>query len=185
MATAKHESKRDKKRREKPPKPPLTERLLAPFRQAFALGRLLFTRPREFPAAAFEALRLGFRTVWRARGGGLYACGFFVTLIVLEVRTFADEVAQATGVGDFLTGQFVEILLRFSIESLVNTVRALGWPVFIVQISPPIGPLLLGAMFVLFPMTLKKPLERWLFPEGVDEATSNAGNAEIQEESRS
>ena len=86
-----------------------------------------------------------------------------------------EEVTEATGVGDFVTGQLLEFVLRFSIESFLNTVQALMWPVYIARFEPPYGPMLLGAMFVLFPMTLKKPLERWLFPESA--ADDQAGPA--------
>lgn len=91
-----------------------------------------------------------------------------------------EEVTEATGVGDFLTGQLLEFVLRFSIESFFNTLQALMWPAYIARFEPPYGPIILGAMFVLFPMTLKKPLERWLFPEShasadtADVATANS-----------
>ena len=56
-----------------------------------------------------------------------------------------------------------EILFRFFTETLVNMVKAFIWPVYVVGINPPYGPIALGLAFWLFPKYLKKPIERWLF----------------------
>ncbi len=116
--------------------------------------------------------RQWFRKVWRVRGGGLYACGFALTFVILEIGSLADDVL---GVGAIFTGQAIEFAINFMMDSLMNTLNAFMWPVYVVQYSPPWGAIGLGVAFWLFPTTLKKPIERWLFrdePGVADEAES-------------
>ena len=42
------------------------------------------------------------------RGGGLYAVGYIASFLWFEARTLADEIAESSGVGDFLRSQIVE-----------------------------------------------------------------------------
>ncbi len=107
--------------------------------------------------------RTWFRKVWAVRGGGLYACGFAVTFIVLEVGSIADDIA---GVGNLFNGQIFNFLLDFIIDSFRNTLAALMWPVNIVSFAPPWGAIGLGLAFVVFPKFMKKPIETWLFDNG-------------------
>ncbi len=153
------------------------QRLFRPFELVFQLGTVLVTEPRSFPRAFAIAFRHGFRAVWNARGGGLYAVGFFVTFLWLEMTMFIDDVAEASGVGDFITSQLFELFIRYTIESLVNTLRAFLWPLYVLQFQPPIGLLLLGAAFLLFPRFVKPTLERWLFDqEQTDVTTEDKGD---------
>ncbi|MDJ0793617.1 MAG: hypothetical protein QNI98_05165 [Woeseiaceae bacterium] len=109
--------------------------------------------------------RQWFRKVWRVRGGGLYACGFAVTFVVLEVGSLADDVL---GIGAIFTGQAIEFFLNFLMDSLMNTLKAFMWPVYAVQYAPPWGAIGLGVAYWLFPTTLKKPIERWMFQDEPD-----------------
>ncbi len=110
-------------------------------------------------------MRSRFKKVWDVRGGGLYAVGYILTFLYFEVRTIISEIADATGLTDFLSDQLLGFVIRFATESLVNIVKALMWPVYIVQISPPFGAIALGLVFYIFPKYLKKPLEKKLFGE--------------------
>lgn len=112
-----------------------------------------------------------FAKVWKVRGGGLYALGYAVTFIVLEVTTVIGELAESGGIGDFLSEQLVEFIFRFASDSIVNLIQALMWPVFVVQWQPPFGAIALGLAFLIFPTYLKKPITKWLFPNA-DEETS-------------
>ena len=47
-------------------------------------------------------------------------------------------------------------------------VQAFIWPVYVIQLHPPYGMIGLVAAFILFPAFLKKPITRWLFPDGID-----------------
>jgi hypothetical protein len=103
-----------------------------------------------------------FRKVWKLRGGGLYACGFAIAFIVLEVGALADDVL---GLGAIFNGQAIEFVIDFIIDSFTNTIRALMWPAYVVMWAPPWGALALGAAFMGFTSFLKKPIEGWLFDD--------------------
>lgn len=109
--------------------------------------------------------RKWFRKVWDVRGGGLYAVGYILTFLFFEAKTLIDEIAESTGLGDFLSDQLLGFLLRFIVGSFENMIKAFMWPVYIIQINPIYGGIALGLAFVIFPKYLKKPLERQLFGE--------------------
>jgi hypothetical protein len=66
-----------------------------------------------------------------------------------------------------LSSELIGFGIQFVIDSMINFVRALMWPMYVVQLWPPVGLIALIAAFVLFPRYLKKPIEGWLF-EDVD-----------------
>lgn len=161
---------------EKKKKRSFWRRLFRPVEVGLELATVLVTEPRSFPHVFSVVFRRGFRTVWNARGGGLYAVGFFLTFLWLELTMFVDDVAEASGVGDFITGQLFELILRFTFESLLNTLLAFLWPVYVMQYEPPIGLVFLGVAYLLFPRFVKPTLERWLFKKdtGAGLPTENA-----------
>ena len=127
------------------------------------IGDDLVHRPGVLPGKAHGWFRTWFGKVWRVRGGGLYAVGYALTFSYLELRAIGRELLEADGVIDFFTNQLFEFVFRFLSETIVNMIQAFMWPVFLIQLWQPYGAILLGLMFVLFPMVLKKPIERWLF----------------------
>ena len=100
--------------------------------------------------------------VWKVRGGGLYATGFIVTYIYLEIATLIEELTEATSIGQFFQEQFVEFIMRFTVESLTNLIQAFMWPVHVIGLAPPWGAIALGLGFAGFQRFLSKPVERWL-----------------------
>jgi len=74
-----------------------------------------------------------------------------------------DDILSAESISAFFGEQIFEILFRYLGESLQNMIAAFMWPVFVIQISPPWGLVILVAMFVAFPRWIKQPLEQWLF----------------------
>ncbi len=119
----------------------------------------------ESRAAAREAygwFRRWMGKVWQVRGGGLYATGYLVTFIYLEITTIVGEIRENSGVVDFFSEQLIEFLLRFSVDSIMNMIEAFMWPVAVIQIAPPWGAVGLGVAFVVFSTFLQKPVERWL-----------------------
>lgn len=138
-----------------------------------SLGVPLANDPKAFPGAFVQVLKRWFRAVWNARGGGLYACGFFITFVWLETSMFFGEIMGAESIGSFFTEQFFEFLLRFSILSFQNTISAFIWPVYIINLSPVWGGISIAMMFVLFGKLIKKPLEIWLFGHEIDEPTAD------------
>ena len=117
--------------------------------------------------------RRWFAKVWKVRGGGLYACGYAITFITLEVTTIVGEFAESDSIGNFLSEQLVEFIFRFATDSIVNLVKALMWPVYIVQWQPPIGAIGLGLAVFAFPRYLKKPITKWLFPDADEPSQAN------------
>ena len=131
----------------------------------------------------FEAAKAKFREwfakVWKVRGGGLYAVGWAVTFLYLEITTLLGEIAGADGIVDFFTSQLLEFLFRFMGDSIRNMVMAFMWPVDIVQWQPPIGAIALGVAFMLFPTFVKPHITSWLFPDGEpEEEKDEPGDAE-------
>jgi hypothetical protein len=127
------------------------------------IGDDLVRQPGVLPGKAHGWFRTWFAKVWKVRGGGLYAVGYALTFVYLEVRAIFREIGEAEGIVDFFTNQIIEFLFRFLSESLVNMISAFMWPVYLIQLWQPYGIILLVGMFVLFPIALKKPIERWLF----------------------
>ncbi len=135
-------------------------------RETVSLGRTLKDEPRAFPGQLLRVLKRSFHTVWNARGGGLYACGFVITFIWLEIRTVIAEFAAAEGIGAFLTGQLFEILIRVTVQSIQNTLMAFLWPLWLIERFELIGVAALVVLYFLFPRLIKEPLNRWLFNDG-------------------
>jgi len=132
-------------------------------REFMSLGQILTNEPKRFPHALLNVIRRSFRTVWDARGGGLYACGYVLTFIWLEIRMLVNDIMAAESISGFFGEQIFEIFFRYLGESLQNMIIAFMWPVFVIQISPPWGVGILVAMFVTFARWIKEPLEHWLF----------------------
>ena len=65
--------------------------------------------------------RTWFRKIWDVRGGGLYACGFAITFIVLEVRSLVDDVL---GIGSIFEGEIIAFVVDFILDSINNTISA-------------------------------------------------------------
>ena len=146
-----------------PAKPSYFQRLGARAKEVGDLGQTLVREPKAFPKKTATTMRPWFRKVWKSRGGGLYALGFIVTFVYLEIRTLLDEVMSSDGVVDFFTAQLLEFMFRFATESIMNMVTAFLWPVKLIEFSPIWGIGILVAMFLVFTHFIKKPLEEWLF----------------------
>ena len=153
----------DEKRQ--PDKPSYVKKLGNRAKVVGSLSETLVKEPKAFPKKTAHAMRPWFRKVWKARGGGLYACGFVLTFVYLEASMVIGEIMAATGFVDFFTEQLVELPLRFLGESLRNLISAFLWPVPLVEFSPPWGIAILAAMYLLFTYLIKKPMEQWLFSD--------------------
>ncbi len=79
----------------------------------------------------------------------MYAVGYILTFLFFEAKTLLDEIAESTGLGDFLSEQLVGFLLRFIVGSFENMIKALMWPVYIIQINPIYGSIALGVAFAI------------------------------------
>ncbi len=159
----KRESKDPADEKRRPAKPSYVKRLGDRARTVGSLGETLVKEPKAFPKKTAHALRPWFRKVWKARGGGLYACGFVLTFVYLEAAMLFGEIMAATGFVDFFTDQLLELPFRFLTESLSNLVSAFLWPIPLLQFSPPWGIAILAVIYFLFTYLIKEPLEHWLF----------------------
>ncbi len=146
-----------------PDKPSYFQNLGNRVREVGLLGHTLVKEPKAFPGQTAKTLRPWFRKVWKARGGGLYACGFVVTFAYLEVTTIIGEILASKGIVEFFTEQLVELIFRFIGDSLRNMIQAFLWPLPVLEFSPPWGIAILIAMYLLFTYWIKEPLQQWLF----------------------
>ncbi len=143
---------------------PLGRRVGENLRTAGAFGRDAVTRPGGLPDKAHGWFRAWFRKVWDVRGGGLYAVGFAAAFVFFEIReALVEDIPQFVAMDNLLSSELIGFGIEFLVDSMLNFVRALMWPVFVVQWSPPVGVIALVAAFILFPRYLKAPVERWLF----------------------
>ncbi len=126
-------------------------------------GSDLVNQPGVLPEKAHGWFRNWFAKVWRVRGGGTYALGYAVTFVYFEIDSITSEVAGAESVAQFMRSELIEFVFRFLSDSMINFVKALAWPVYLIETAPPWGLIVLVASFILVPRFLKKPIESWLF----------------------
>lgn len=158
-------TEKDRPKKAKKPKEPFAAKMKRRGREAYGLGQTLVQEPRAFPGACGGLLKRSCRTMWQARGGGYYACGFVITFLWLEIATLFNEVSSANGVGSFISEQLLEILFRFSVQSITNTVQAFIWPALVIGKFELWGLAGLTLTYVLFSRFLKAPLTTWLFSD--------------------
>ena len=139
--------------------PPVRDQPI-PARSRFS--QRLSREARALPSRSHGWFRTWFRKVWDVRGGGLYACGFALTFLALEIGSLFDDIA---GIGMVFEGQIVEFALGFVIDSFWNTITAFMWPAKVVAFQQPWGAISLGLAFILFPKFVKPRIERWLFDD--------------------
>ena len=143
---------------------------------ARALGELgddIVHRPGVLPGKAHGWFRTWFGRIWRVRGGGFYALGYALCFTWLEMKSIVGGLIESESLLTFLRSEIFEFVFRFLGDSFLNLGLAFLWPIYVLQYSPPIGPLAFIAALVLFPLALREPIERWLFGEQVPAACSS------------
>ncbi len=144
---------------------PLGRRVGERLRNIGEAGRESVANPKSIPGRTGSWFKRWLGKVWKVRGGGLYAVGYIVCFVYFEIQMFVGEVAESSGVADFFRSQIGEFFFRFFTETIANMVKAFIWPAYVIGIDPVYGGIALGLAFWLFPVYLKKPIERWLFGE--------------------
>lgn len=145
---------------------PLGRRVGENLRAAGEFGRDAVSRPGGLPDKAHGRFRAWFRKVWDVRGGGLYAVGFAMAFLFFEIReAIVEDIPGLIAMNSILSSELIGFAIEFLVDTMINFVRALLWPVYFVQLWPPVGLIALVAAFVLFPRYLKEPVERWLFQD--------------------
>jgi len=114
---------------------------------------------RAEPRTALTRIRGWLVGLWTARGGGLYGLGVLVSFLILEARMIADDVAESSGVADFLVGEIVEFVFRLGFMSVLNGFLALLWPLWVLDRLGYLGIALLVAAFVGFEYGLRPLVE--------------------------
>jgi hypothetical protein len=160
---------RKKKQREKKS---IRQRMADRVQGVATLGNDLVTQPKAIPKTLSSAMKRSVHRLWMARGGGFYAAGFVVSFLWRELSMLFDEISQASSVGGFFGEQLIELLLRFTIESLTNTMMAFMWPLAVIQLRPPLGIIMLLLAYLAFARFVKEPLGKWLF-DGDNTTTIN------------
>ena len=94
--------------------------------------------------------------LWMLRGGGFYGLGFVVFFVTLQIRSFIGDIAESTGVIDFLSSQALEALLKVISETPFNFLWALLWPLQFLSWTGEWGLLVLLAAYLSF--------QRWVKP---------------------
>jgi small-conductance mechanosensitive channel len=141
------------------------ERIRSRVRETVGLGKTLVNEPKSFPGELWLVLKRSLRTLWDARGGGLYACGYVIAFVWLEIKAIAGELLASESALSFVTQQFAETIFRLISDSFVNSILAFVWPAFVLDWSPMWGAILLGVLYFAFPRYLKPLLNRWLFDD--------------------
>jgi hypothetical protein len=119
---------------------------------------------RDEPRRIVSLMGDGSFSTWRARGGGFFGLGYLIAFVVLELQMISTEVRGSDGVVEFFTSQIVEYIFRFAVQSLVNVILALIWPVYVLQWLEGWGLVALGGGYLLFEKVLRSYVEGW-FPQ--------------------
>ena len=155
-------------RKKKQARRPLGRRVGEGIRSAGEFGRDAVRDPRGLPGKAHGWLRAWFRKVWDVRGGGLYAVGFAVSFLYFETTEIIfDDIPGFIALNNVFSSELVAFGIQVVVDTMINFVKALIWPVYFVSWWPPVGAMVLGIAFFLFPRYFKSPIERWLFRDEV------------------
>ena len=146
------------------PRKPLGRRLGEGLRATGKFSRDALQRPGSIPDKAHGAFRTWFRRVWDVRGGGLYAVGFAIAFLIFEITEIVtDDIPQFIAMNNVFSSEIVGFGIQFIIDTMVNFVKALIWPVYVVTLWPPAGAIALAVAFLRFPRYVKPHVESYLF----------------------
>jgi hypothetical protein len=107
------------------------------------------------PAAILPLLRRWLVKLWASRGGGFYGLGYVVTFVVLEVQSLSGGLTSVSG----LMAQAVQYVIRFSIDSFLNGVFALMWPVYLFRWLGGLGVVVLVVGYAGFDYVIRPVVE--------------------------
>jgi hypothetical protein len=86
-----------------------------------------------------------------------------IAFLVLEAGSLTSSVGNSS-VSGFVTAQAIQYVLRFSVESILNTVLALVWPIHLLTWLGGYGLIVLAAGYAIFELGVR-PLVEVAFPE--------------------
>jgi hypothetical protein len=114
------------------------------------------------PTAILPLLRGWFVKAWMTRGGGFYGLGYVITFTGLEIRTLTGDFGGSGSVSGFIAAQAIQYVVRFSIESIFNSVFALLWPLHLFRWLGGFGLVVLALGYVAFEFAVRPLVEAWL-----------------------
>ena len=138
---------------------------------------------RAEPRTALTLIRGWLVGLWTARGGGLYGLGVVVGFLILEVRMIAGDLAESSGVADFLVGEIVEFVFRLGFMSVVNGFLALLWPLWVLERLGVWGIVLLAGAYAAFEYGLR-PLVESRVPELAEAREAKAARRREKQEKK-
>lgn len=128
------------------------------------------------PRFVLQLVRSWMLKLWQAKGAGFYGLGYVAVFVSLEVRSLTGDLGGSDGVSGFLAGQVLDYLLRISIESFMNGVFALIWPLHVFLWLEVWAIPVLALAFLVFERYIRPKVESW-FPElneaELDETSGN------------
>ena len=130
----------------------------------FARHRRIASEVYAEPRSIGRLFRDGFVTLWVAHGAGFYGLGWIAAFLVLEADMFTGDIVQSEGVGDFISNQLLEYVLRIGLLSFLNSLLAAIWPVYVLQWLSGYGIVVLVAGYYGFEKLLR-PFVESQFPE--------------------
>lgn len=114
------------------------------------------------PASILHWSRNWLVRLWITKGGGFYGLGYVITFVSLEIRAISGDFSGSSGIGDLITSQLVQYVIRFSVDSLLNAVFAVIWPVYLLQWANGLGIIVLVGAYVVFRLGVYPLLENWI-----------------------
>jgi hypothetical protein len=130
------------------------------------------------PASLLPVLRRSFVRFWASRGGGFYGLGYVVTFVALEIASLSGDLISVSG----LVAQGFQYVIRFSIESFLNGLFALAWPVYLFRWLGASGLIVLAAGYAAFDLAIRPAVEAWL-PE-LKEASAELARRKQEKKAR-
>lgn len=159
-------------------KPSLGRRVGESLNSVGEFGRSAVTDPRGLPRRAEGIFRRWFRKVWAVRGGGLYATGFAAMFLYLEVVEIVTDDLPTLLATDLLSRDVVGLIVSFIVDTFMNFVSALIWPVNVVAFAPPWGIVGLVLAFFIFDRYLTPHVEAWMNRDDDPADSSASGRRE-------
>jgi hypothetical protein len=116
------------------------------------------------PRSIVPRARAWIAALWQAKGGGFYGLGYVITFLALEAWTLTSAVGESSSASGFVAAQAIQYVLRISVESILNTVLALIWPVHLLRWLGGYGLIVVAAGYAAFELGIRPLVENW-FPE--------------------
>lgn len=117
----------------------------------------LVDNPREI----FAIVREHGLSIWTSKGGGFYGLGYVAAFAYLEIRMFFDDIVVGDDIAGALGVQALGLVFRFAIDSFVNGLLALLWPLLLLDYTGVWGIALLGVLWLGYSRLVAPRIAAW------------------------